>query len=784
MGKVSDEELTMEDFLDHYGLESFVEEEPKRSISYRFLKGSGALMLFVVVSIVAGLLLSIVPLTLGASTVFAMEPAVKVWKSIPDTVPNPTIAERNRLYDINGNVYAELWAENRIEVKDLQDISVHAQQALIDTEDKRFYDHNGFDVKGTFRAALSGHGGGSGITQQLVKNLQFFDYFAHDDNKASATEKTYARKIRELKMSLRYEKEHSKEEILLNYFNTVAFGAPNIYGIETASKYFFGKPAKNLSIAESAALIGTVKNPVGYSMKNPDNYQKWKNRQETVLRRMLAEGSITEEEFEKAKNEKLSLVMKENNSGTCWTSKYPMYCEYVLSYLMNSPRLGETREDRERVLAQGGLQIQTYLDPKSMQIVNEELKKSFGNKNRVVAPTAVVQPGTGGVLAIGQNRDWGNGEGKSTLNTTLKATGEGSVYKMFTLAAALNNGYTRESLDFSSDCPLRPGRKYDSPKGGFKNSVSCEKQGGKMNYKTATAYSSNTWFVALEMKISVEKVKEFSKSVGLRAPDNIGNRSLSYTLGTVGNTPVDAAAALATFSNNGVFCPAKPVSEIRYADGSQLKTPDTYNPKTDACRAVMTPYASSVVLEAMRANVQGEIKDAFGVKGNVPGYDTVAKSGTNGNYNLSWAQLSKQYSVYQNIYDMEKTNRGIDTIRFRGYSAPWHKNSAMLSGSTIMKQLLKGHPNQKLNYSAKEKTYKKTPIDETSFFTVPTVVGMSPEQAVTVMNNAGITAQVSKTVVTIPEGYTDGVVAEQSIPAGTVLAKGTEKEVILYVGGK
>lgn len=773
----------LEEFFGEYGIETFDVERKHRGFFEKIAVKSSALVGFVVLSVVAGVLLSIVPISLLSTSVFAAEPAVAVWKSVPDDVPEATIAERNRLYDVNGNLYAEIWEENRVELDSLEQVGEYAIDGLISTEDKRFYDHNGFDFQGTVRAFLSGRGGGSGITQQLVKNLQFFDLYADNESKENATERSYGRKLRELKMAMRYEEEHSKDEILLDYFNTVAFGAPNIYGIETASKYFYGKSAKDMTLAEAASLVGTVQNPSSMNMKNPENHKRWNNRKDVVLGRMLAEDVITKEQYNEAKNETVKLVMNETNAGNCWSSKYPIYCEYVLNELLNSERLGETAEDRERVLAKGGLEIQTYLDPVAMEKVDKELERSYGNGNRVIAPTAVVQPGTGGVLAVGQNRDWGNGEGQSTLNTTLVPAGEGSVYKIITLAAALNEGFTKETLDFSSRCPLNPGRNYDYPNRGFKNSVSCEKQGGRMNYKTATAYSSNTWYVELEMKITVEKLKEFSRSVGLAAPDNISNRSLSYTLGTVGNAPVDVAAAFATFSNNGVYCPATPISDIRYTDGTTPPTPDTYNPENDACRAVMSPYASSVVLEALRSNVQGGIPDAFGVKANIPGYDTVGKSGTNGNLNLAWAQLSKQYSVYQNVYDMERPMNGIGTIRFRGNSTSWAKNSAMFSGSSVMKSLLEGHPNQPLDYNNTERDFVQKPINESAFMTVPSVVGMKPEEALNTLRNLGLNSQVSKIIVKIPEGYSEGVIAEQSIAPGERLAKGTDKEVVLFIGG-
>lgn len=706
------------------------------------------------------------------------------WNEIPDEMPDVVIAEHNYLYDKNGSVFADLWEQNRVELSSLNDISQYAKQGLIDTEDKKFYSHNGFNLSGAFRAALSGHGGGSGITQQLVKNLQFFNYAGTEDEKNQAIEKSYQRKLKELKTAMKYEKDHSKDEILLNYFNTVSFGGPSVYGIETASQYFFGKHAKNLSIAESAALVGSVQNPVRYNLAKESEKEYWKERQEKVIDRLLAEGHITKKQAKEAKAEKLHIVLKKSSGGNCSSSKFPEYCTYVMNYIKESPRYGETREEREALLAKGGLHIHTYLDPHAMKISNKVLKDGFGTRNRIVAPTAVVQPGTGGVLSIAQNRNYGVGKGKTTLITPLIPTGEGSVYKIFTLAAALNEGMTEGDLAFSSECPLRPGKRYDAPPGGFKNSNSCALQGGYMDYRKATAFSSNTWYVTLEKRIGVNAVKKFSKSVGLSAPDTVGPRSLSYTLGTVGNPPIDVSAALSTFSNKGIYCPPTPIEEAKYRNGKAPAIPDKYNPQMDSCRAVMSPHNAGIVLKAMRANVSGEIPHAFGLKARINGYDTVGKSGTNEHTNTAWTQLAAQYTVFTNVYDMDMPTRGVDGVYYRGSYHSWHDNTAMKAANKILKGLLAEHKNVPLDYNNTDRKFKKTFVNESAFFTIPSVIGLKPEQAVNVLRNAGIYTNVSKKKRPTPDGFTDGVIVEQSIKPGEKISKSTKKEMILYIGQK
>lgn len=734
---------------------------------------------FVLVSCLAGALMSVWPVMALSGTAQVVEPAAEYWKSLPENLDDIEIGQRNTLYDINGNKFAEVWSENRTTLTDLNQISDYAKNGLIATEDKDFFKHKGFSLRGTARAALSSSGGGSGITQQLVKNLQFYN-LAGREKQGQAVEATVGRKVRELKLAMGYEKHHSKNEILLTYFNTVAFGSPTTYSIETASQYFFGKSAKDLDLAESAVLVGSVQNPARFNLDDPDTFKdKYKARQKDVLSRMVSEGYITQQDADAAYAEELKLVYSKSSNGNCTSSAYPYYCEYVMDFLSKSPRLGETQEERNVILQKGGLHIHTYLDPNAMSIVNAQLQQDYGNDNHLAAPTAVVQPGTGGVLAMGANRDYGTGEGQTTVNLPLHATGSGSVYKMFTLAAALHEGFTENDLAFSSRCPLVD-PDYDTPEGGITNSDSCALQGGFMDYRRATALSSNTWFSELEIKVGVEKVKEFSASVGLSAPDTISSRSLAYTLGVTENSTVDMAAAFATFSNGGVFCPATPVSSYTYADGSSPVVPDTYDPKSDSCRRVLSEKDAGTVLKAMRANVSGEIPNAFGNKFNTPGYDTAAKSGTNQLYNSTWAVLSGNFSVFSNLYDPNDFTEGMDPTTYRGGTYRWWDHVIGYTGRDIMTSLLSTEGYKPLKYNSDDDSMTEIPIETRDFVTIPSVIGMQPAQALSTLQATGFPVHLSKEKKSAPSQYPSGVIVEQSVKAGTQLPVGSKKEITIY----
>lgn len=756
---------------------SFREEKEQKREKRKLFSFLG----FLLCCSIAGILLALPSIFIVNAGVTLASPIVTTWKNLPDNLDNISISEKSIMYDKNGNIFATIWTENRTSVHTINDISPYAVQALISTEDQHFYEHKGVDFTGIARAALTGVGGGSGITQQLVKNLQFYNSSASEESKEKATERSLFRKMKELKLALGFEKTHSKDEILVQYFNTVAFGSPNVYGIESASQYFFGKPAKDLSLAESALLVGTVQNPVSYDMNKDINKEKWVKRQHHVLKRMLSTQSITQEEYNNALSENINLT-RQQKVGVCAESSYPFYCQHVLDELRNNPRLGSTPEERNAIISRGGLKIYTHLDPDATNIAQQYVDSAYGRTNRVVAPIAAVEPGSGALRIMVVNRGYGTGEGETLYDVPSNPTGSGSSYKMITLATALENGFDEDSLAFSSRCPLID-KNYDTPHGGIKNSLGCGgKQSGFLDYKHATAYSSNTWFAELLIKTGVNKVKEMSRKLGLSAPDSITSRSLSYTLGVTENSPVSMAAAYATFANNGIYCPPVSVRDVVYMDDTPLAVPDDYNPAQHSCRRVMSPHTASIVLKAMRSNTSGEIPDAFGAGNYIHGHDSGAKSGTNQLFNVAWAQVTGQYSMFTNVYDMDKLTRGIETVYYKGRAVPWYNNVAEDTGVNVLNSILAGQKNIPLNFDSQDKTTKEAPVSEKGFVTVPNLIGVEAGKALTILESRGLQGKVSRQREdTNNESYGSSIVLKQSIEPGTQLSVSTKKEIILTI---
>lgn len=746
-----------------------------------------------------GLILALLCTLLGSAILMlavgfnGLAPLARYWVAADEKAPDSQTMQHTVMYDKNGDQFAEVWTEDRKEVDNLNKISPVMRDAMVSAEDKGFWEHGAIDVPSTLRSLVKRTGGGSGITQQLIKNRQYYDVNATDETRMEASAPTIARKLTELKMAMGYEKTHSKEEILLEYLNTVAIGAPNVYGVETASESLLGKKASDLTIAEAAALAGSVNNPSIYNLRQLEDknvYDKVKQRQEYVLQRMLDDGKITRKQYDEAKAQKLSINIQPR-AGDCGSSKYPFYCQYVMNYLQDYGALGSTPEDRARTINRGGLEIKTSLDPIMLQQLEDQIKGDWGVTNPKIQASAVVEPGTGHVLAIGANRDWGGDASKGQTQIVLadSPTQTGSTYKMMTLASALNEGYTEAQLNsISSSCPwAKPG--FDVPTGGIGNSVSCAMQGGLKTYRQATAYSSNTWFVELESRIGVEKVKEFSKSVGLHVPDEINPRSASFTLGVTDNSPIDMAAAYATFNAKGVYCPATPVTSITRMDGKPLDMPDDWDGSKTACRSVMSPHSASIVLKAQDANINGaDIPARFGAKAAIPGHHTVGKSGTTDSFaNLAWTQTTPWYTVFSNAYDpLGNFSSPMTYFVWRGYGNGPLAEPTMMTTRDFIVTNLAGKPDKRLDLNNTDNHWQKVDVTPADMITIPDVRGMSPNEALEAMKSIGLKAKVlKKTWATTDEknnsSWPAGTIVKQSIEPGSRLVKDSKKIVELTI---
>ena len=307
----------------------------------------------------------------------------------PSDLTNREIASSTKIYDKDGELLYDIYQnQNRTPIK-LLDVPEHVKQSTIAIEDKDFYKHSGFSMVGIARAVLdtlmsrSIAGGGSTLTQQLVKNALL------------SGERTLSRKLKEFILAIQVERTYSKDEILEMYLNEIPYGG-TAYGIEAAANLYFGKNAKDLNLAEAALLAGLPQRPSVYSPYGT-NPELSKSRQKQVLRRMVEDGYITEDQAETAESTPLTYRTSQNEAGF----KAPHFVLYVKAKLIE--------QFGDRMVEQGGLHVTTSLDYKLQKKVEEIVKKDIENlaSAKVGNGAGVVLDAKGGqILAMVGSKDY------------------------------------------------------------------------------------------------------------------------------------------------------------------------------------------------------------------------------------------------------------------------------------------------------------------------------------------------------------------------------------------
>ncbi|WP_202387743.1 transglycosylase domain-containing protein [Nocardioides flavescens] len=589
----------------------------ERLPAYRVLTHLG---LMVAVSAVLGLVVAGLAVPFAGVAGLGARNVSKGMADLPEELETQPLSQRTTILDADGNRIASLYDENRVTVP-LKGISRTMVKALVAIEDYRFYQHGALDLKGTLRALITNQAsdgvvqGGSSITQQLVK-LTLQSQAKTPEELKAATADTYARKLKELRYAIALEQTHSKDWILERYLNTAYFG-DGAYGIQSAARHYFDVNARDLNVRQSAVLAGLVKNPTGY---DPTNYpDRAIERRNVVLDRMAQLNVIPREKADKAKEKDLGLKVTETSSG-CLNSTAPFFCDFVVEYLLDDESLGKTRDERENLLKTGGLTIQTTLSMSDQQAADAGVQNHVQQSDPAIGALAIVQPGTGNVVALAQSRPMGVNPKKNEtfVNYTIpreyggsNGFQPGSTFKAFTLAAALDMGMplstaynapspmTFDQADFAN-CPGQPGFVGPYP---VSNSTSTP-TGSYMNMYGGTRYSINTYFLQLEEATGVCKPFELAKAMGVRLTDPAVERFPSFTLGVTDASPLEMAEAYATFAARGLHCDSRPVTQIKDANGTVLKD------YASNCQQVMQQTTADAVNDVLRGVIEGGFADA------------------------------------------------------------------------------------------------------------------------------------------------------------------------------
>ncbi|WP_067853807.1 MULTISPECIES: transglycosylase domain-containing protein [Aeromicrobium] len=550
-----------------------------------------------------------------------------------DDAPNP---QTTRLYAADGSLLAYFYEENRQDVP-LDSIAKTMQEAIVSIEDNRFYEHGALDLKGTLRALVNNASdgqtqGGSTITQQLVK-LSLVQQATTREQIKAATEKSTARKVRELKLAIKYEEEHSKKDILERYLNIAYFG-DSAYGINAAAYHYFSVPPEKLSVKQAATLAGLVKNPEQF---NPRIYpERALQRRNTVIQVMATQGKISQAEADKLIASPLDLKLTRFPNG-CVESVAAFSCDYIRQYLLEDEALGKTVDERRTLLEKGGLTIKSTIDVRMQKAINAAVTKRVGARDRAVGSMALVEPGTGNVRGVAQSRPMGRDEkrGQTFLNFSVptefgQSSGfqGGSTFKMFTTVAALKSGIpVGKTYNSPQSMTMPAGTYFDCQGRGvgawpLKNSTGQ----GTFNMYTGLRRSVNTYFSQLERDAGLCNTVKAARDMGIKVPerDVVG----PFTLGSTYVSTLEMAAAYATAASGGTYCTPRPVDEILSANGEVLKK------YPDSCKRVMSREVAAQVNDILRGVQQ---PGGFGFQnGTALNIDSAAKTGTTNSAQSVW----------------------------------------------------------------------------------------------------------------------------------------------------
>ncbi|MGZ4753158.1 MAG: penicillin-binding protein [Oryzihumus sp.] len=604
----------------------------------------------VATSVVMGLLGAGLVMPLAGATGAAARSGVQAFDSLPGEFKQTPLSQQSRVLAADGSLIVTPSDENRIIVP-LSKVAPVMRQAQVAIEDSRFYEHGGVDLHGIARAFISNANGGSTqgastLTQQYVKITLQENALRNNDKEAAqaATAKSYGRKLQELKYAVTLEKTLSKDQILEGYLNLVYYG-DLAYGVEAASHHYFGIPASKLNLPQAALLAGLVQLPSSTDpVHHPDRAIARRN---VVLDRMHELGLINDKQWQDARATKLKLNLTPGQSS-CAASPYPYFCSYTLNWLLDQPALGRTVKERKNLLTTGGLTIQTTLDPKMENALNEEIRKKVpvGNSAQIGSAAAIVEPGSGKVLALGQNTNFVGKKGFATneVNWSVDSKYNGSTYgfqfgstaKMYAVVTALKEGMPVNSSIYAKPADAKhpavfSPSEYKNCSAGVPFPVRNDEgtRNGNISLTDAAAFSVNTAFAGLVAKLGVCTVQKTMTAMGLHQANGqpIQTFPSPVTLGSDGVSPLTLASSYATVASGGTYCPPVPVVSITTFDRKSIKLP------TNPCKRV---------LDADVANGTTQILKAVLTKGTAAGNElaggrpAAGKTGTTDNSNETW----------------------------------------------------------------------------------------------------------------------------------------------------
>lgn len=510
---------------------------------------------------------------------------LSVSSGLPDISANIAPDASSRIYDAKGRLITTVHAEeNRLPVS-IDEVPANLQNAFIAVEDNRFYEHHGVDplgiIRAVFRNIISGNAtaqGGSTITQQLARNAFL------------SQEQTLKRKLLEAFLALKIERQYTKKEILEMYMNQIYFGQ-GCYGIQTASKVYFGKDVKDLSLAQCALIAGLPNSPNYYSPFH--SVEAAKQRQSIVLDQMVKYGYITESEAAAAKEADIHLVQSQEQRGTDSVASY--FVNYVIHLISE-------KYDSDAIYKEG-LQIYTTLDLDLQKEAEAALKKNlpdaYTDDNNLTQPQGAlvsIEVGTGYVRAMV------GGRGQDHFNRAVQMTRQpGSAFKPFVYLTAFANKVT--PFDILSNTAKDFG-------GGWTPKNYGGTSGGSVTVMEALVKSMNIPTVYLADQVGMGKVIQTAKNVGISTLVTEGEYSdtnLATALGglTYGVSVWDMAKAYSVFANGGKLVEPTVIMKVVDRNGKVIEDHSGARESTQAVDEASAWTLTSVLEEVISRGTGG-----------------------------------------------------------------------------------------------------------------------------------------------------------------------------------
>ncbi|HVM00173.1 MAG TPA: transglycosylase domain-containing protein, partial [Egibacteraceae bacterium] len=523
----------------------------------------------------------------------------------------PGLRERSVVRAADGTALAVLADEFDREAVPLDRIPEHVRHAVLVAEDRRFYEHDGYDVNAIFRAALANfraggvEQGASTITQQLAQ-INFL-----------TGEETIRRKLEEISVARALEGEYSKDELLERYLNQVYFGAGS-YGVQAAAQQFFGVLVEDLTVEQAALLAGIIRSPGALDPRsNPEGAQR---RRDIVLQAMADEGYLDAAEARRLRTAPVEVVPPRDRSP-----EEPYVIEAVKREFFNNETFGETVEERIELLFHGGLNVETTVVPRLQQAAAEVVNAAFPDSTGPTGALAAIHPVHGGVLALHGGKDF------DEVQFDLATQGRrqpGSALKPVTAASALEQGIP-PTTRLRGDGPAS----FDVP-GAVEPFVVENFEGsnhGRVTMHEALVASVNTAFAQLILQSGVEETVDLAGRLGINIDRAFGPRETwgpAIVLGglTHGVTPLEMASVYGVFANEGIHAQPYLIHRVTNPQGEILyeREPVAEQVLDPAVAAAMVDMLTDVVDRGTATRAQ------------LPGLQPIGKTGTNDDRADAW----------------------------------------------------------------------------------------------------------------------------------------------------